>query len=71
MPEVVVYCAAGRTPEQKEGLCRDITQAVVKNFGAPIEAVVVSIMDTPLHDKMKGGVMFTERVRMGQPKTPG
>jgi 4-oxalocrotonate tautomerase len=65
MPEVVVYCAAGRTPEQKEGLCRDITAAIVNNFGAPIEAVVVSIIDTPLHDKMKGGVMFTDRARTG------
>ena len=61
MPEVVVYMAAGRSPEQKKSLMMDISQAVVKNTGAPIDAVTVSIMETPLTDKMKAGVTFVER----------
>ena len=33
MPEVVVYILEGRTLEQKRGLVKDITEAVVKNAG--------------------------------------
>jgi 4-oxalocrotonate tautomerase len=61
MPEVIVYAVAGRTPEQKKGLMKDITDAVVKNFGAKAEAVTVQIVEAPKTDKAKGGVPFTER----------
>ena len=61
MPEVIVYAIAGRTPEQKKGLMKDITDAVVKNFGSPTEAVTVQIVESPKTDKAKGGVPFTER----------
>jgi 4-oxalocrotonate tautomerase len=61
MPEVIVYLAAGRTLEQKKGLMKDITDAVVKNANAPIDAVTVQIIEAPLVDKMKGGVVFAER----------
>ena len=42
MPEVYVHAVEGRTPAQKKALMKDITDAVVKNFGAPPEAVVVT-----------------------------
>ena len=61
MPEVIVYLAAGRTLEQKKGLMKDITDAVVKNANATIDAVTVQIVEAPLVDKMKGGVLFAER----------
>lgn len=61
MPEIIVHCVEGRTPEQKKALCADITQAVVRHFNAPIEAVTVSIVEAPREAKMKGGVMFSER----------
>jgi 4-oxalocrotonate tautomerase len=61
MPEVIVHMAAGRTAEQKKALMMDISQAVVKNTGAPIDAVTVSIIEAPLTDKMKAGVTFVER----------
>jgi 4-oxalocrotonate tautomerase len=60
MPEVIVYAVAGRTPEQKKGLMKDITDAVV-NFGAKADAVTVQIVESPKTDKAKGGVPFTER----------
>ncbi len=60
MPEVVVYMVEGRTLEQKRGLVKDITAAVVKNAGAPAEAVVVSLVETPKASKAKGGVLFSE-----------
>jgi len=61
MPEVIVYAVAGRTPGQKKGLMKDITEAVVKNFGAKAEAVTVQIVESQKDSKAKGGVPFTER----------
>jgi 4-oxalocrotonate tautomerase len=61
MPEVVVYAMSGRTLDQKRGLVKDITEAVVKNLGAAPEAVIVSLMETPPDAKAKGGVLFSER----------
>ena len=61
MPEVIVHMAAGRTPEQKKGLMKDITDAMVKNFNVKIDAVTVQIVESPRTDKAKGGVPFTER----------
>ena len=34
MPEVIVYAVEGRSPDQKRALMKDITDAVVKNFGS-------------------------------------
>lgn len=44
MPEVIVYAVTGRTPEQKKALMKDITDAVVKNFGTSIDSVTVQIV---------------------------
>jgi len=60
MPEVVVYILEGRTLEQKRGLVKDITAAVVKNAGVPIESVTVSLVETAKTAKGKGGVLFSE-----------
>ena len=61
MPEVTINLAAGRSPEVKKALMADITQAVMKNCNVPADAVVVQINETPLTDKMKGGLTFVER----------
>jgi 4-oxalocrotonate tautomerase len=63
MPEITVNLGAGRTAETKEKLMTAITNAVVSTLGAPIDAVVVTILETPLTDKMKGGILFTERAK--------
>jgi 4-oxalocrotonate tautomerase len=60
MPEVVVYMLEGRTLEQKRGLIKDITAAVMKNAGAPADAVTVSLVETAKTSKGKGGVLFSE-----------
>jgi 4-oxalocrotonate tautomerase len=60
MPEVVIYLLEGRTLEQKRGLIKDITDAVVKNAGAKPEAVTVSLVESPKTSKGKGGVLFSE-----------
>jgi 4-oxalocrotonate tautomerase len=61
MPEVYVHALEGRTKEQKRALIRDITEAVVKNFGVPIDAVLVEIIENSRDNKAKGGVLFSER----------
>ena len=61
MPEIIVYAVEGRTLEQKRGLVKDITEAVVRNFGAPAEAVVIQIVEARKTDKAKGGVLFSDR----------
>jgi len=61
MPEVYVHAVEGRTPAQKKALMADITAAVVKHFGTPAEAVVVTIVESQKVNKAKAGVPFTER----------
>lgn len=61
MPEVIVYAIAGRTAEQKKALMKDITDALVKNFGVKIDAVTVQIVESQKDSKAKGGIPFTER----------
>jgi 4-oxalocrotonate tautomerase len=60
MPEILVHIAAGRSPETKRALMRDITDAVVKNFGVPAERVVVQIVESPRDSKSRGGIPFSE-----------
>ncbi len=61
MPEVYVHAVKGRSPEQKKALMKDITDAVVKNFGVGADAVLVEIIETSRDNKAKGGVLFSER----------
>ena len=61
MPEVYVHALEGRTKEQKRALIRDITEAVVKHFNVPIDAVLVEIIENSRDNKAKGGVLFSER----------
>jgi len=61
MPEVYVHAVEGRTPEQKRALMKDITDAVVRHFNAPPDAVVVTIVESQKVNKAKAGVPFTER----------
>src|ERR1700732_1097669 len=61
MPEITISMAAGRTGEQKNGMMRDLTQALVKNLGIDADNVVIQINEAPLSHKMKGGKTFVER----------
>ena len=63
MPEVYVHAVKGRTLEQKRGLMKDITDAVMKNFSVPAEAVTVEIIESEPTSKAKGGVPFSEMRR--------
>jgi 4-oxalocrotonate tautomerase len=61
MPEIVVFAAEGRSLEQKRGLVRDLTDAMVKNFQVPADSVTIQIVEAPKQNKAKGGVLFSER----------
>jgi len=61
MPEVYVHAVKGRTKEQKRALIKDISDAVVKHFKVPVEAVMVEIVESDPGNKAKGGVLFSER----------
>ncbi len=54
MPEIVVYAVEGRTVEQKRGLMKDLTQAMVKNFGVPADAVGITMVESAKDNKAKG-----------------
>ncbi len=61
MPEIMVFAAVGRTTEQKRGLVRDLTEAMVRNFGVPADSVTVQIVESAMDSKAKGGVLFSDR----------
>jgi len=61
MPLVTVKALEGRTIEQKRGLVRDITEAVVKNFKVEPEAVTVDIVEHSKENLAKAGKLFMDR----------
>jgi 4-oxalocrotonate tautomerase len=61
MPEVYIHAVKGRTLEQKRALIKDVTDAVVRHFNVPIDAVTIEICETEPSLKAKGGVLFSER----------
>ena len=61
MPEIIVYAVEGRSAETKKALMKDITDAVVRNFGVPPERVVVQIVESKKDSKARGGVPFSEQ----------
>jgi 4-oxalocrotonate tautomerase len=60
MPLVTVKAVEGRTIEQKRGLVKDITEALVKNFNAKRESVTIDIVDYSKENLAKGGVLFMD-----------
>ena len=60
MPEIIVYLAEGRPKDAKKRLMKDITDAVVKNFGVQPDRVVVQLVESSKDNKSRGGVPFSE-----------
>lgn len=61
MPEIIVYAVEGRSLEAKHALMRDITAAVVRNFGVHPNLVTVQIVEAHADHKAKGGVPYSVR----------
>lgn len=60
MPLLIVKAIEGRTTEQKRGLAKDITEAVVKNFGVKPESVMIDIVEYPKENVAEAGKLFTD-----------
>lgn len=58
MPFVHVELVEGRTAEQKAGLVKDITEAVVKNTEVPADRVHVIIEEMKKTDYAVGGKLL-------------
>jgi 4-oxalocrotonate tautomerase len=61
MPLITVKAVEGRTIEQKRGLVKDITEAVVKHFGTNPESVTIDIIDYRKENLALGGQLFVDR----------
>ncbi|MFC1991833.1 2-hydroxymuconate tautomerase [Chloroflexota bacterium] len=55
MPLVIIEADEGKTIEQKRGLVKDITDAVCKNFGVPLEAVSILIHEGKKENRARAG----------------
>jgi 4-oxalocrotonate tautomerase len=60
MPEIFVYAAEGRTVEQKKALMKDLTDAIVRNWGVRPASVTVQIIESPKTSKAKAGIAFDD-----------
>jgi len=60
MPLVTIRVLEGRTVEQKRGLVKDVTEAIVKNVGCPTEAVMINIEDLKPENVSQGGKLFAD-----------
>ena len=60
MPLVTIKIIEGRTLEQKRGLVRDVTDAIVKNIGCPPAAVTIDIVDLKKENVSEGGELFAD-----------
>lgn len=61
MPLITVKAIEGRTIEQKRGLAKDITEAVVKNFNVKPEAVMIDIVEYSKENLAEAGKLFLDR----------
>ncbi len=60
MPLVTIKIFEGRTVEQKRGMVKDVTEAIVKNIGCPPSAVQIEIVDLKQENLGQGGKLFID-----------
>ena len=60
MPLVTVKAIEGRTIEQKRGLVKDITEAVVKHFKVEPEQVTIDIIEFSRDNLAKSGKLLVD-----------
>ncbi|WP_281273230.1 2-hydroxymuconate tautomerase [Companilactobacillus insicii] len=60
MPLVHIDLIVGRTPEQLKGMVKDVTDAIVKNTGAPAEHVHVVLNEMEKEHYAVGGVLKSD-----------
>ncbi len=60
MPIVSIKIIEGRTTEQKRGMAKDVTEAIVKNIGCPASAVHIDIVEMKAENYAQGGKLFSD-----------
>jgi len=60
MPLVTMHMYPGRTPEQKAGVVRGITDAVVRELGVKPESVEVLLIEVPREHWAMGGNLASQ-----------
>ena len=60
MPLVTIKIFEGRTVEQKRGMAKDVTDAIVKNVGCPPSAVNIEIVDLKQENLAVDGKLFID-----------
>ncbi|MCK4863675.1 MAG: tautomerase family protein [Dehalococcoidales bacterium] len=60
MPLVTIKILEGRTVEQKRGMVKDVTEAIVKNIGCPDSAVQIEMVDLKPENIAQGGKLFSD-----------
>ena len=60
MPLVTIKIIEGRTVEQKRGMAKDVTEAIVKNVGCPASAVQIDIVELKQENIAQGGKLFSD-----------
>jgi 4-oxalocrotonate tautomerase len=63
MPLVTIKLVAGRTKEQKRGLVKDVTAAIVKNVNCPDSAVHIDLIEYPTENIADAGTLMCDRPR--------
>ena len=61
MPLVTLHMYPGRTPEQKAGVVRGITEVVVRELGVPPASVEVLLMEVPREHWAFGGNLASQQ----------
>ena len=60
MPMIRVEMFAGRTPQQKRTLVRELTDATCRALGCPQDAVQIILTDIAKDDWAESGKLFSE-----------
>jgi 4-oxalocrotonate tautomerase len=60
MPLVTIKIIEGRTKEQKKGIAKDVTDAIVKNVGCPPAAVQIDIVEMKEENFAMGGTLWCD-----------
>jgi 4-oxalocrotonate tautomerase len=65
MPLVTMHMYPGRTPEQKAGVVRGITDAVVRELGVPAQSVEVLLIEVPREHWAFAGNLASNQTPVG------
>jgi 4-oxalocrotonate tautomerase len=60
MPLVTIKILEGRTKKQKQGMAKDVTDAIAKNIGCPPAAVNIDIVEMKEENYAVGGTLWCD-----------